>query len=69
MQNNNTEDIVPRYTLCSNKSMWDKMEEIKTVLFATKTVKKMVKKKLVEYQVPKFKTDQAVIDRIVRSAE
>jgi len=63
------DDIIPRDVLCSNKKMWDKMEALKAVIFATKTMKKIVKKQTVEYQVPKFKTDQAVVDRIVRSAE
>jgi hypothetical protein len=63
------DDIIPRDVLCSNKKMWDKMEALKAVVFATKTMKKIVKKQTVEYQVPKFKTDQAVVDRIVRSAE
>lgn len=63
------EDIIPRDVLCSNKKMWDKMEELKAVIFATKTMKKIVKKQTIEYQVPKFKTDKEVVDRIVRSAE
>ena len=63
------DDIIPRDVLCSNKKMWDKMEELKAVIFATKTMKKIVKKQTIEYQVPKFKTDKEVVDRIVRSAE
>ena len=63
------EDIIPRDVLCSNKKMWDKMEALKAVIFATKTMKKIVKKQTIEYQVPKFKTDKEVVDRIVRSAD
>lgn len=63
------DDIIPRDLFCDNKKMWDKMEELKAVIFATKTMKKIVKKQTIEYQVPKFKTDKEVVDRIVRSAE
>lgn len=64
-----TLDIIPREAYCSNKKMWDKMELLKSVVLATKTIKERVGRKSVEKQVLKFKTDKEVIDRIVRSAE
>jgi len=63
------EDIIPRDPFCNNKSMWDKMELLKTTLLATKKVKRVVKKKPVMIDVPKFKNDPVVLDRIIRSAE
>lgn len=62
-------DIIPRTPYYSNKSMYEQMELLKSVVLATKTIKERVGKKYVEREVLKFKTDQETIDRIVRSAE
>jgi len=63
------DDIIPRDPFCDNKKMWDKMEELKAVVLATKEVKKIVKKKVVVDHVLKFKTDKEVVARIMRSAD
>lgn len=62
-------DIIPRTPYYSNKSMYEQMELLKSVVLATTTIKERVGKKYVEREVLKFKTDQETIDRIVRSAE
>ena len=64
-----TEDIIPLDKFCSHKKMWEKCELLKSIVLAEKTVKERVGRKYVEKKELKFKTDKAVIDRIVRSAE
>ena len=64
-----TDDIIPLDTLCTYKNMWDKCEMLKSIVLAEKTVKERGGRKYVEKKALKFKTDKAVIDRIVRSAE
>jgi len=62
-------DIIPRTPYYSNKSMYEQMELLKSVVLATKTIKERVGKKYIEREVLKFKTDQETIDRIVRSSD
>jgi hypothetical protein len=49
--------------------MYEQMELLKSVVLATKTIKEMVGRKYIEREVLKFKTDQDVIDRILRSSD
>lgn len=62
-------DIIPRTPYYSNKSMYEQMELLKRVVLAKKTIKERIGRKYVEREVLKFKTDQDVIDRIVRSSD
>ena len=64
-----TQDIIPLDKFCTHKKMWEKCELLKSIVLAEKTVKERVGRKYVEKKELKFKTDKAVIDRIVRSAE
>ena len=61
-----TLDVIPRTAYYSNKSMYEQMELLKSVVLAKKTIKERVGRKYEEREVLKFKTDQEVIDRIVR---
>ena len=62
-------DIIPRTPFYTNKMMADSISLIRDVVLATVIKKEKVGRKVIEIQVPKFKTDKEVIDRIQRSYE
>ena len=66
-QEDKTLDILPRKSFYTNKMMVESIELLKSVVLSTKKVKERVGKKYIEREVLKFKTDQDVIDRILRS--
>ena len=62
-------DVIERTPFYSNKMMVESLTLIKDVVLATVTIKERVGKKYIERQVPKFKTDKDVIDKILRSLD
>lgn len=62
-------DVIERTPFYTNKMMVESLTLIKDVVLATVTIKERVGKKYIERQVPKFKTDKEVIDRILRSLD
>jgi len=63
------EDIIERVSGTSNLYMWKECELMKKVVLATKQVKEGRGKQVKIVELPKYKTDKAIIERIIRSCE